>query len=56
MMLNVFVIEDEGIMDFSELGDCRGADCKNTSDFSQFTSRNFDTLSPNDCFICNAEE
>ena len=27
-------------MDFSELGDCRGADCKNTSDFSQFTSRN----------------
>ena len=40
MMLNVFVIEDEGIMDFSELGDCRGADCKNTSDFSQFTSRN----------------
>lgn len=40
MMLNVFVIEDEGIMDFSELGDCRSADCKNTSDFSQFTSRN----------------
>ncbi|SCI72032.1 WYL domain-containing protein [Intestinibacter bartlettii] len=24
----------------SELGDCRSADCKNTSDFSQFTSRN----------------
>lgn len=40
MMLNVFVIEDERIMDFSELGDCRSADCKNTSDFSQFTSRN----------------
>lgn len=40
MMLNVFVIEDEGIMDFSELGDCRSADYKNTSDFSQFTSRN----------------
>lgn len=40
MMLNVFVIEDEGIMDLSELGDCRSADCKNTSDFSQFTSRN----------------
>ena len=27
-------------MDLSELGDCRSADCKNTSDFSQFTSRN----------------
>lgn len=40
MMLNVFVIEDEGIMDLSELGDCRSADYKNTSDFSQFTSRN----------------
>lgn len=40
MMLNVFVIEDERIMDLSELGDCRSADCKNTSDFSQFTSRN----------------
>lgn len=40
MMLNVFVIEDEGIMDLSELGDCRSVDCKNTSDFSQFTSRN----------------
>ena len=40
MMLNVFVIEDEGIMDLSKLGDCRSADCKNTSDFSQFTSRN----------------
>ena len=40
MMLNVFVIEDERIMDLSELGDCRNADCKNTSDFSQFTSRN----------------
>ncbi|WP_368250719.1 WYL domain-containing protein [Intestinibacter bartlettii] len=39
MMLNVFVIEDERIMDLSELGDCRSADCKNTSDFSQFTSR-----------------
>ena len=38
MMLNVFVIEDERIMDLSELGDCRSADCKN--DFSQFTSRN----------------
>lgn len=40
MMLNVFVIEDERIMDLSELGNCRSADCKNTSDFSQFTSRN----------------
>ena len=40
MMLNVFVIEDERIMDLSELGDCRSVDCKNTSDFSQFTSRN----------------
>lgn len=40
MMLNVFVIEDERIIDLSELGDCRSADCKNTSDFSQFTSRN----------------
>ena len=40
MMLNVFVIEDERIMDLSELGDCRSADCKNISDFSQFTSRN----------------
>ena len=40
MMLNVFVIEDERIMDLSELGDCRSADYKNTSDFSQFTSRN----------------
>ena len=40
MMLNVFVIEDERIMDLSEVGDCRSADCKNTSDFSQFTSRN----------------
>ena len=40
MMLNVFVIEDERIMDLNELGDCRSADCKNTSDFSQFTSRN----------------
>ena len=39
MMLNVFVIEDERIIDLSELGDCRSADCKNTSDFSQFTSR-----------------
>ena len=39
-MLNVFVIGDESIMDLSELGDCRSADCKNTSDFSQFTSRN----------------
>ena len=39
MMLNVFVIEDERIMDLSELGDCRSVDCKNTSDFSQFTSR-----------------
>ena len=39
MMLNVFVIEDERIMDFSELGDCRSVDCKITSDFSQFTSR-----------------
>ena len=40
MMLNVFVIEDERIIDLSELGDCRSVDCKNTSDFSQFTSRN----------------
>ena len=40
MMLNVFVIGDERIIDLSELGDCRSADCKNTSDFSQFTSRN----------------
>ena len=40
MMLNVFVIEDERIMDLSELVDCRSVDCKNTSDFSQFTSRN----------------
>ena len=40
MMLNVFVIGDERIMDLSELGDCRSVDCKNTSDFSQFTSRN----------------
>lgn len=40
MMLNVLVIEDERIIDLSELGDCRSADCKNTSDFSQFTSRN----------------
>ena len=40
MMLNVLVIEDERIMDLSELGDCRSVDCKNTSDFSQFTSRN----------------
>lgn len=40
MMLNVFVIGDERIMDLSEIGDCRSADCKNTSDFSQFTSRN----------------
>lgn len=40
MMLNVFVIEDERIMDLSELGDCRSADYKNTSDFSKFTSRN----------------
>ena len=40
MMLNVFVIGDERIVDLSELGDCRSADCKNTSDFSQFTSRN----------------
>ena len=40
MMLNVFVIGDESIVDLSELGDCRSADCKNTSDFSQFTSRN----------------
>ena len=40
MMLNVFVIEDERIMDLNELGDCRSVDCKNTSDFSQFTSRN----------------
>ena len=40
MMLNVFVIEDERIIDLSELGDCRSAYCKNTSDFSQFTSRN----------------
>lgn len=39
MMLNVFVIEDERIIDLSELGDCRSAYCKNTSDFSQFTSR-----------------
>lgn len=39
MMLNVFVIEDERIMDLSELVDCRSVDCKNTSDFSQFTSR-----------------
>lgn len=39
-MLNVFVIGDERIMDLSELGDCRSVDCKNTSDFSQFTSRN----------------
>ena len=39
-MLNVFVIGDERIIDLSELGDCRSADCKNTSDFSQFTSRN----------------
>lgn len=39
MMLNVFVIEDERIMDLSELGDCRSVDCKNISDFSQFTSR-----------------
>ena len=39
MMLNVFVIEDERIIDLSELGDCRSVDCKNTSDFSQFTSR-----------------
>lgn len=39
MMLNVFVIEDERIIDLSELVDCRSADCKNTSDFSQFTSR-----------------
>lgn len=39
MMLNVFVIGDERIMDLSELGDCRSVDCKNTSDFSQFTSR-----------------
>lgn len=39
MMLNVLVIEDERIMDLSELGDCRSVDCKNTSDFSQFTSR-----------------
>ena len=40
MMLNVFVIGDERIIDLSERGDCRSADCKNTSDFSQFTSRN----------------
>lgn len=40
MMLNVFVIGDERIMDLSELVDCRSVDCKNTSDFSQFTSRN----------------
>ena len=40
MMLNVFVIGDERIVDLSEIGDCRSADCKNTSDFSQFTSRN----------------
>ena len=40
MMLNVLVIEDERIMDLSELVDCRSVDCKNTSDFSQFTSRN----------------
>lgn len=40
MMLNVFVIGDERIIDLSEIGDCRSADCKNTSDFSQFTSRN----------------
>lgn len=40
MMLNVFVIEDERIMDLNELVDCRSVDCKNTSDFSQFTSRN----------------
>ena len=40
MMLNVFVIEDERIMDLSEPVDCRSVDCKNTSDFSQFTSRN----------------
>lgn len=40
MMLNVFVIGDESIMDLSELVDCRSVDCKNTSDFSQFTSRN----------------
>lgn len=40
MILNVFVIEDERIMDLSELVDCRSVDCKNTSDFSQFTSRN----------------
>ena len=39
MMLNVFVIEDERIIDLSELVDCRSVDCKNTSDFSQFTSR-----------------
>ena len=39
MILNVFVIEDERIMDLSELVDCRSVDCKNTSDFSQFTSR-----------------
>lgn len=39
MMLNVLVIEDERIMDLSELVDCRSVDCKNTSDFSQFTSR-----------------
>lgn len=39
MMLNVFVIGDERIMDLSELVDCRSVDCKNTSDFSQFTSR-----------------
>ena len=39
-MLNVFVIGDERIIDLSEIGDCRSADCKNTSDFSQFTSRN----------------
>ena len=40
MMLNVFVIGDERIIDLSEIRDCRSADCKNTSDFSQFTSRN----------------
>ena len=40
MMLNVFVIGDERIVDLSEIGDCRSADCKNTSDFSQFISRN----------------
>lgn len=40
MMLNVFVIGDERIIDLSEIEDCRSADCKNTSDFSQFTSRN----------------